>query len=200
MAERLPGFYAITAPLTDVSDRQPLLEQNACQDWLAIFRRLLDSGLDLIQLRAKALNPEQLETLARHCQGLAEKRGVRLILNGPPALAESSGMAGVHLTGKALSELERRPLSCQYLVGASCHSPRELHKAVRTGADFACLSPVRPVLGYENAEHLGFGTFEKWVSDCEIPVYGLGGLVQGDLDKIVEVGGQGVAGISAFWR
>lgn len=228
MAQRLPDFYAITAPLKasgekwgqskEVGDtfaaqsgdarsqcgKPPslftLTPSTDCRDWLARFERLLDSGIELVQLRAKELPAAHLEELARYCQGLAAGQGVRLMLNGPAELAKDLGMAGVHLTSKGLMASHGRPLPKQYLVGASCHSPEELEKAKAIGADFACLSPIRPVKGYAGGEALGFDRFAEWVADCDIPVYALGGLRREDLDAVRKAGGQGIAGISAFWH
>ena len=199
MPSDLPEYYAITAALRADGSSIPFLDQTSCRDWLNRFKRLLDSGIELVQLRAKDLPAPQLEELARCCQGLAGGQGVGLMLNGPAELARDLGMAGVHLTSKGLMASPGRPLSQEYLVGASCHSPGELAKAEAIGADFACLSPIRPVKGHDGGEALGFDRFAEWVEDCDIPVYALGGLRREDLDAVRTAGGLGVAGISAFW-
>lgn len=199
MPEHLPSFYAITAPLRDDGSALPILEQPACRAWLQRFADLLAGGIELVQLRTKALGPGPLEELARHCQSLAEARGARLLLNGPATLARNLGMAGVHLTSAALMALESRPLKKSFLVGASCHSPHELAKAESIGADFACLSPIRATRGYTEADLLGFEGLADWSSSCSIPVYALGGMRREDLDRVLESGGQGISGISAFW-
>jgi 8-oxo-dGTP diphosphatase len=95
--------------------------------------------------------------------------------------------------------LDKRPLSENFLIGASCHSPTELAHAAAIGADFACLSPVRYVKGYTEGEILGLERFSKHVRECPIPVYALGGMRRKDLPDVKEAGGQGIAGISAFW-
>jgi len=216
-AHDLPDFYAITAPLEADGTRAPLLEQSGCRDWLVRFEDLLESGVDLVQLRAKGLSGTDLTTLTAHCGDLAAagsndgpvgaasrreslpKSHFRLILNGPPELVLALGTAGVHLTSAALMALDRRPLPDEFLIGASCHSANELAHAEAIGVDFACLSPVRPVRGYGKAKPLGFGGFADKVRKCGIPVYGLGGLSREDLPEIRKAGGRGIAGISAFW-
>jgi len=198
--EFLPRFYAITPSLQVEDHSLSILQQVVCQRWLVSFIQLLESEIKLVQLRTKALNTDQLETLTSHCQRLATKQGVELILNGPPDLAEQLGMAGLHLTSQALMESDQRPLSDDFLVAASCHSMEELKHAEEIGVDFACLSPVKPVKAYQSDYHLGIDAFRVIVSGCSIPVFGLGGLVKQDLADIVRAGGQGVAGISAFWH
>lgn len=154
----------------------------------------------LVQLRAKDITPHQLRDLAWRCDSMASATGVDLLLNGPAEVAQELGMSGVHLTSQGLMYSDVRPLPGKYLVGASCHSAVELAKAERIGADFACLSPVRPTKGYPAGEVLGLRRFADLVSVCSVPVYALGGMRRGDLQAVLDAGGQGVAGISAFWR
>jgi thiamine-phosphate pyrophosphorylase len=196
----LPQYYAVTAPL--VADGSPtlILEQPACLEWLDRFQCLPAHGVELVQLRAKELEPEHLKALAVHCQTLAPGLGLRLMLNGPEGLVRELGLTGVHLTSRALLALSTRPLPHPFLVGASCHSQEELEHSERIGVDFACLSPLGVTSGYAEGEILGFSRFAEMVANTRIPVFGLGGLTREDLDQVREAGGQGVAGISAFWR
>lgn len=200
MPKRLPEFYAITAPLEGDGSSLPILDQVPCRDWLGRFEKLLSGGIELAQLRVKSLEAEHMEQLARCCQACAAGHGARLLLNGPAALAARFGMAGVHLTTRTLMALTERPLPRDFLVGASCHSARELAQAEAIGADFACLSPIRPTKGYAAENCLGLEGFAEMVANCRIPVYALGGLGREDLSDVQRAGGQGVAGISAFWR
>lgn len=200
MPEDIPEFYAITAPLRVDGSAGSIFEQAACRDWLGHFERLLAGDIRLVQLRAKDLPPEQLRELARHCGRRAESRGIRLVLNGPAALAVELSLAGVHLTARALMASRRRPLPGEYLVGTSCHSAAELARAEAIGADFACLSPVRMVKAYADRQVLGFDGFGALARACGIPVFALGGLRRGDLEVVQRAGGHGVAGISGFWN
>ncbi|MDX1555784.1 MAG: thiamine phosphate synthase, partial [Xanthomonadales bacterium] len=157
-------------------------------------------GVRLVQLRAKSLSNLQLRDLAWRCDSLASSRGVRLLLNGPAAFATELGLPGLHLTSAALMAAEHRPLPGSSLVGASCHSAVELAQAERIGVDFACLSPVKPTRGYQSDAVLGMDGFARLVAATRIPVYALGGMEGTDLEAVVQAGGQGIAGISAFWR
>jgi 8-oxo-dGTP diphosphatase len=94
---------------------------------------------------------------------------------------------------------KQRPLAQRFLLGASCHSLEELHHAEQIGADWACLSPVNRTTSHPASTPLGMETFSSWVSAVRLPVYGLGGLAEADLPCVRAAGGQGVAGLSAFW-
>ena len=175
------------------------MRQASCVAWLERLDRLLDSDVSLVQIRAKQLDLHQLEDLVCACLELNSKRRKSILLNGPEELVTRDALDGIHLTSEKLLQANERPLARNYLVGASCHNQEELKHAQDIGCDFACLSPVKPTKSYHSDEVLGLKKFAHWVSHCNIPVYGLGGLAWGDLDEILNAGGQGVAGISAFW-
>lgn len=163
------------------------------------FERLVRSGVSMVQIRAKELDREDLQALVAACADVAQHSGVRLLLNGPVNLAADQGLAGIHLTSKRLRAMSARPVPRHMLLGASCHSPEELEMAEQVDADFACLSPVGTVSAYSQGSALGFERFGQWARACTIPVYALGGMERQDLPRVLEAGGQGVAGISAFW-
>ena len=199
VAVALPRFYAITESLVPDDPYKPILEQASGQTWLRRFRRLAEGDVCLIQLRVKHLASDHLDEIIDACLELSSSTGKRLLLNGSADTASQKSLAGVHLTSSALLGSETRPLAEPFMVGASCHSPGELQKAERIGCDFACLSPVKPTGSYDAGHILGLDRFSRWVSQCSIPVFGLGGLAREDLGEIMNAGGQGVAGISAFW-
>jgi len=121
------------------------------------------------------------------------------MLNGPVEWVEEFDLAGIHLPAVALMAMQQRPLGRDFRVAASCHNPDELRQAVLIGVDWACLSPVKTTVSHPGAPVLGIDRFRSWVGACQLPVYGLGGLGLHDLPEIRAAGGQGVAGISAFW-
>ena len=167
--------------------------------WWGRFQRGLDRGYRLVQLRVRNLPEhvwrETVEQAAERCRRAA----CALMLNGPPQWVESCGLAGLHLASAELMALAERPVSRALWLGASCHSLAELQQAERLGADWACLSPVKATPSHPGAMPLGLDTFSAWVRQCNLPVYALGGLGPDDVPAIRAAGGQGVAGISAFW-
>jgi 8-oxo-dGTP diphosphatase len=105
---------------------------------------------------------------------------------------------GVHLSAQQLRSLQARPLPPGRWVGASCHAAAELAHAVAIGADFATLSPVCPTASHPNVMPLGWQRFAALVAAAQLPVYALGGVGPGDVDRARAAGAQGVAGIRAF--
>ena len=188
----LPRTYVITA------------DGPADAAWWDRFRQVIERGHLLIQLRLKSLPEEALREVVVRATRLAHAKECRLMLNGPAAWVHPFGLAGLHLTSAKLMALTERPVPATLLVGASCHNVNELRQAKRIGADFACLAPVYRTATHAGQMPLGLEVFEEWARQCDLPVYALGGMGQQDIDADIEdvrrAGGQGIAGISAFWR
>lgn len=181
--------YAITPDPVTFGGTEAVIE------WCA---RCLGSGVQLIQLRAHSLDSRELAALAGRVGALARNAGARWVLNASSQAAMDLDADGVHLTSRALLTLSSRPLPDRQLVVASCHDEHELAHAGRIGADFVTLSPVHPTASHPQAEALGWSGFSALCRHSPLPVFALGGVGPGDLEKARECGGFGVAGISAF--
>ena len=182
----LPLTYAISAAA-----------ELGAAEFLRRLETRLAAGLRLVQLREKTLPEEALQTLAREVAARCRDAGARLLVNGNLRLAEALG-AGVHLTAAQLMVARERPDLAW--VGASCHDEAELARAAELGVDLAVLGPVLPTASHPGAPTLGWQRFAELAALRPMPVYALGGLVQGDLDRARRAGGHGIALKSAVWR
>ncbi|MEW7983874.1 MAG: Nudix family hydrolase [gamma proteobacterium symbiont of Phacoides pectinatus] len=188
-ALRLPRHCLITG--ADPSDSERFLDRLATA---------LERGIRLVQLRAHGLATQPYQALAEAVLSMCRQRpGVAVILNGDPQLARSLGADGVHLSSRRLLACARRPLPEPFWVGASCHTAEELARANALGLDYALLSPVRATRSHPDARPLGWPAFRELVDAVSLPVYALGGVSGADTDLAQRHGGQGVAGIGAFW-
>lgn len=185
---RLPDRYLITP--------EPGSDQ---QEWLARLERAADARIDLLQMRAGSLSAQNYRGLAQQALRRLRDTPVRLLLNADPALARSLGAAGVHLSGRRLRALDRRPLGREFLVGASCHHRDDLQRCVDLGLDFAVLSPVSPTASHVGAATLGWRGFAERVDALPLPVYALGGMSTQDLTPAWAAGAQGIAAIRGLW-
>jgi 8-oxo-dGTP diphosphatase len=167
------------------------------ESFVSRLETALENGLRLVQLREKALSRPELAVLAERVAAQCGRHGALLTINGDIELAARLG-AGVHLTARQLNELEARP--AVPWVGASCHSAAELARAIAIDADFVVLGPVRPTASHPGAAHLGWDEFSRLIEDCPLPVYALGGLAPGDLERARQRGAHGIAMRSEAWK
>ncbi len=185
-ALRLPTTYVIT-PDADASRVRALLGG------------VMARGDAVVQLRLPSWSTDAVRTLAAAHAEEARHRRVVLMLNGDIEGARRLGPAvGVHLRAGQLMTLRARPLPSDRWVAASCHDRAELRRA-GDWADFAVLSPVAPTASHPGVPALGWPAFAARVAEAAVPVYALGGMTPADVQQACDAGGQGVAGIRAFW-
>lgn len=184
MAARLPPYYAI---LDDADESQVL----------ANLQNILDRGVKLIQARLKALPFDVVEKFAERAYPLCRQHGALLLMNSGVEEVYKINANGIHLTGRHLMALDRRPENIKWLA-ASCHDLQELRHAQAIGVDFAVLAPVLSTQTHPGAQALGWQQFAELVAKVNLPVYALGGLSLSCLATARQAGGQGIAAIRAF--
>ena len=203
-AVRLPDQYLITP--------DPGADQPA---FLAQFENCLRNGIRLVQLRAKSLSDEAYLSLAQKCVALCEKYNAQLMLNADPEMVAKVGAHGVHLDSRRLNTLQEHPFNREDTtakgnkkesgkrnrkwVSASCHSPQQLAKAEKLGADFIMLSPVAATASHPGDKPLGWEQFQTLTEPAKCPVYALGGMTPNDKEQAFKHGAQGIAAIRALW-
>lgn len=184
-AAQLPSYYAI-------------LEGSNAVDVLDNCRRILARDIKLLQFRVKSLPVADLRTVLEAVAELCRQQQAHLLINADLPVAIAAGQS-LHLSSRALLATQRRPAGYHW-VGASCHNLEECRHAERIGVDFLVLAPVLPTATHPDATLLGWGGLTTLIEKVNLPVYALGGLALSDLDQVIQAGGQGIAGISAFLR
>ena len=186
-ALRLPDHYMITG---DAENEE---------DWLHKLQTALNAGVQLIQLRAHDLSEDEYAKRAASALELTRAAGARLILNADPSMLERVDADGIHLTTERLSHFSSRPVASAKWLSCACHNVAQLHNAIELNADMATFSPVQETESHPGVEALGWQTFNEAIEAIPVPVYALGGLGRSDIRRARGLGGQGVAGIRAFW-
>lgn len=158
---------------------------------------ILNKGVTLVQARVKALNDKDILIFIRRAKALCKKYGAELLINSAVNGWQAINVDGVHLTSADLMALSHRPNAVKW-VAASCHNEQELQHAEKIGVDFVLISPVLVTDTCPNSKPLGWNTFEKWVTQVNLPVFALGGMQEKDRCIAQLKGGQGIAGISLF--
>ena len=189
-ALKLPSRYLITPP--------PMEQGEA---WLEALERAVDSGIQLIQLRAPGWDEARFAPLAKSAVQRLKGRGeVCVMVNASPQFARDVGADGVHLNAQRLRQLSARDqVGAISTLSASCHDAHELALAARIKVDFAVLGPVHATTSHPGCPAMGWSEFARQVASAPFPVYGLGGLMPDDLDDAFSAGAQGIAAITSLW-
>ena len=126
----------------------------------------------------------------------ARAAGVTLVADRLPGTI--IGPVSVHLAAADTAKLQQRPAGLDWF-GVSCHTPQALRRAADIGADFAVLGHVQATPSHAGQAPLGWPRWGRWADAAQLPVYAIGGVGGDDVTIARNNGGQGVAGIRAYW-
>jgi 8-oxo-dGTP diphosphatase len=180
----LPNKYWIT-PSTN----------HQSESWMKKFDEKMTQDISLIQLRSKTpLDSQFIADLHNKCQ----QHNVKLLLNTTDKSFDETYCDGWHITTNEMLKLNKRPCAEDKLLGASTHDLEEALHAQKMGADFVVISPIQATQTHPDTIPIGWKAAQEVVDQLNIPVYFLGGMGLEDLDKALDIGAQGIAGVSAF--
>jgi thiamine-phosphate pyrophosphorylase len=169
-----------TARLYLVCDARP-------RAWLQAAAR---GGVDLLQLRDRALDDDGLVAAAREFRAAADDAGALFILNDRPDLVEACGADGVHVgQDDEPPAAARTAVGPDRIVGRSTHAPEQADAAeADPDVDYVVVGPVhatptkpgRPATGLAYVRYAA-GTITK-------PWFAIGGLHAGNLGDAIAHG------------
>ncbi|GKT11693.1 MAG: 8-oxo-dGTP diphosphatase [Thiomicrorhabdus sp.] len=173
---------------------------NSEEDALSRLKKAFNMGIKLCQLRAKSMAEVEFISLAKQAIQLAHQFEASILLNGSPELLSTLPEAdGIQLASNVIFDYETRPIAKDKLLGVSTHTKAEIEQALKIGADFILLSPVKETCSHPGVPGIGWPEFAKLVKEIPVPVFALGGMKPIDIETAKLAGGQGIAAISGFW-
>ena len=190
-AVQLPAYYLITPEPGD--------------DHAQFFAQLesrLDSGVSLLQFRARQLPEKDYLAVAETVIRLCDRYQASVLLNTTPQLFTAhfgQSASGIHVRSQELMKLTTRPVAADQWFAASCHNLQEINQAKRLGADFIVLGPVKPTASHPQQQAMGWEKFAELTEQATMPVYALGGMSVDDAVHSRHHGGQGIAAIRSLW-
>lgn len=172
-----------------------------------LARQLCGGGVDIIQLRAKTLSPNQIRRLASPLFEITESAGVHFIINDHPHIALGISSPFVHLGqedffGKGFqnaNELAENELSKPRLrLGLSTHSPSECRRAIEANADYVAIGPIYKTATKPNASATSLD-YVRWAkANVRIPWFAIGGIDLQNLPAVLEAGAKRICVVSAI--
>lgn len=192
-----------------------MLARRACQTWcmsdrlerLAAARlylvcdartdqflhRALAAGVDMVQLRMKGADDEQVLATGARFADVCRQYGALLIVNDRPDLVAAIDADGVHVGQDDMAPARARSIvGDERLVGLSTHTPQQVTAAGRE-VDYIGVGPVhatptkpgRPAVGLELVGHAAV--------HAHVPFFAIGGI---DTDNVAAVRAAGARRIA----
>ena len=150
----------------------------------------LRGGVDMVQLRDKALDDDSLLDAAARFRSICAEHGALFWLNDRPDLALEAGADGVHVgqddqpTGAV-----REQVGGALLIGLSTHSPEQFDAALESEADQLSVGPVWETPTKEGRPATGLGYVRHAAErGGDRPWFAIGGIDEGNVGEVVAAG------------
>lgn len=168
--------------------------------FLRALERCISAGVSCVLFRAKTLPGDEYRLLAKAVCDICSAYNATVMLSTDLETIETLGAGGLHVTASQLMNLQDRPLSLDKWFSASCHSQEEIAHANSIGVDFIFIGSVKETSSHPDTRPLGWQEFSRLASYAQMPVFAIGGMALEDQQLSRNMGGQGIAAISALWK
>ena len=160
--------------------------------------RVLEAGVDIVQLRDKHLEARPLLELAAVVRRRTQEFGALFFVNDRVDLAIAAGADGVHVGQQDLSPAEaRRQMGPQALVGLSTHAPEEI-LAASSAADYIAVGPVYATPTKPGRPAVGPELLRFAAERAAQPFFAIGGVDAGTLAAVLAAGARRIAVVRAL--
>lgn len=162
-----------------------------------VTARLLQGGIDILQLRAKEHPKVDIVKYAETMLPLTRAAGVPLMLNDYPDLLKEVDADGCHVGQEDFGIAEARDLAGRdCIVGKSTHTLAQAHTADREGADYIGFGPLFPTGTKPTAKAIGLAAIRTLHEQVKLPIFCIGGVKLENLREIVRAGANRVCIVS----
>jgi thiamine-phosphate pyrophosphorylase len=163
----------------------------------SMLRDAAAGGVDVVQLRDKALDDDALLALAREARAVCDELGLLLIVNDRPEVARASGADGVHLGQDDLPVGEARALlGGEAIIGLSTHTPAQIEAA--DGADYIGVGPVHTTPTKPGRPAVGLDLVRYAAGHATVPFFAIGGIDAANAAAVAAAGATRIAVVRAI--
>jgi thiamine-phosphate pyrophosphorylase len=181
------GLYVIVDP-----------EQTRGRDPVEVARQALEGGASIIQWRDKSRDKGEQLPQSRAVRDLCRRHGALLIVNDHADLALAAGADGVHLGQKDLPPVAMRAfVPPDFIVGVSTNNVEEARRAQADGASYVAVGALFPTASKAVTRPASPQRLREVKQAVSVPVVGIGGINENNIDQVLAAGADAVAVISA---
>ena len=158
-------------------------------DLPAFVAACIRGGVDVVQLREKALEARPLLARAAVAGAVCRDLGVPFLLNDRPDLALEVGADGVHVgQDDAPAALARRILGADAIIGLSTHGPDELDASRAQPVDYISAGPVQPTPTKPGRPGTGLSYLSYAAANAAHPWFVTGGVTPSTVPQMAASG------------
>jgi thiamine-phosphate pyrophosphorylase len=165
----------------------------------AILEKLIDGGIDSVQLRGKNRSLDELSALAEKLLRLTMPAKIPLIANDHAEIAQRVEVQGVHVgQDDASIQIVRAQITRPILVGKSTHSIEQAVAAEQEGADYIGFGPIFSTPTKPDYSPIGLEQIREVHERVSIPIFCIGGIKSENLAQVIAAGAKRVVIVSGL--
>jgi thiamine-phosphate pyrophosphorylase len=170
------------------------------RDLSALLPALIASGVQVVQLRDKQADEQELYAVARQIKPICERLGALLIINDHPMLAREAQADGVHVGQDDMPvQIVRELVGPQALIGLSTHAAGEIDRARSQAiADYLGVGPVYRTPTKPGRAAVGLELVRYAARCAQLPFFAIGAINVDNLDDVLGAGARAVAVVRAI--
>lgn len=177
----------------------PIINLDTCQDPSGFLTAMIETGLELFQIRCTTLSDrvflDQALILVERARSLSP--GVKIIINNRIDICQLTSADGVHLGQNDLDpKLARELLGSKAIIGFSTHSIEQVMAAQTTPVTYLGFGPIySSPTKHDHAKPTGPEDLRKAVRMTNLPIVAIGGITSNKAREIYASGTQSIAAI-----
>lgn len=178
-----------------VSDRDALKGK----EFISSLEEAIQGGVSIIQLREKEASSLEFYRLALRVKELTAKYNVPLIINDRLDIALAVEADGLHVgQGDLPARVARRLLGRDKILGVSTATLEEAKLAIAAGADYIGVGALFPTGTKLDTRNVSLQQLKEIKDIVTVPVVGIGGINESNIQSVFETGIDGAAVVSAI--
>ena len=165
----------------------------------AILKKLIDGGIDAVQLRGKNRSVDELSALAEQLLEQTMAANIPFIVNDHAVVADRVEVQGLHVgqDDDSIAQV-RRAVSRPVIVGKSTHSLSQAIAAEREGADYLGFGPLFATPTKPDYLPIGLNEIREVHRQINIPIFCIGGIKIDNLPQVIAAGAKRVVIVSGL--
>lgn len=164
-----------------------------------VLGKMLEGGVDIVQLRAKNRTPSEIAALATRLAPVAREADVHFIINDHPVLVAATGATGAHVGQDDLSFADARRLAGDgAIVGKSTHSIAQAIITTLEGPDYIGFGPLFATATKPDYVPIGLEQIAEVHKKVNLPIFCIGGIKLENLPEVIAAGAQRVVIVSGI--
>jgi thiamine-phosphate pyrophosphorylase len=170
-------------------------------DIVRVASEMVQGGVDILQLRAKAFIPDDVRWFAEQIHPLTLAAGVPLVINDFPEVAADVGAEGVHLGQDDIPvERAREVAGYRTVIGKSTHSVAQAMAAAAEDTDYIGFGPIFSTPTKPDYTPIGVNEIRTVHEAVKKPIFCIGGIKAENLGAVIEAGARRVVIVSGILK